>query len=158
MNSPELHADDILEMACRIEKNGFRFYSEAAENVSDPEVKKLLKDLARMEKQHEAVFAGIRKEIKEAEKKLPDPGSGEEPLEYCRTLADMHVFNNWKIGSEGVHTILLKALSAEKDTIALFTGLKFFVPERSGRRRINEVIREEMTHVMMLSRKIREMG
>lgn len=157
MSSPDIQADEIIEMACRIERNGTRFYTDAAETVTDPEVKQLLLDLARMEKQHEAIFTAIGREWKDGEKDAPVHDPDGETLKYCRAMADMHVFNNWTVGTEGVGTILLKALDAEKDTIAFFTGMKYFVPEKIGRRRINEVIREEMTHIRLLSRKIREL-
>ncbi len=45
----EFNADEILEMAEQIERNGARFYRKAAELVKDAAVSKLLQDLAAWE-------------------------------------------------------------------------------------------------------------
>ncbi len=55
--SYDFNANDILEMAERIEKNGAKFYRDAAGNVSDSSLKELLLDLASMEDNHEKMFA-----------------------------------------------------------------------------------------------------
>lgn len=156
MASHDFNADEILEMATQIERNGFHFYMNASGVVEDPGVKKVLIDLAEMERAHEATFESMREDLKGLEKDptVFDPEG--ELQEYCRAMADMHVFNDRKISGGTVETILLRAIAAEKDTIAFFTGIKFFVPEDRGRGRINEVIREEMTHIRILSRKLRD--
>jgi rubrerythrin len=70
-NRYDFTADKIFEIAIRIERNGARFYREAAERVSDPALCELLLDLARMEEVHGKRFASFRSEITEEEKASP---------------------------------------------------------------------------------------
>jgi len=44
------------------------------------------------------------------------------------------------------------AIGLEKDSIVFYLGMKDAVPERLGRSRIDDIIREEMSHVYLLSR------
>jgi rubrerythrin len=46
-------------MAEQIERNGYKFYKTAAENVTDSESKGFLLKLADMESLHEAYFAWL---------------------------------------------------------------------------------------------------
>ena len=46
------NADEIFEMAEQIERNGAKFYREAAENASDADVKEMLLSMAAMEDGH----------------------------------------------------------------------------------------------------------
>lgn len=156
MASYDFNADEILEMASQIERNGFEFYMNASGMVEAPDVKKLLVELAEMEREHETTFDTMRKDLSgmEMDPTVFDPQG--EVLEYCRAMADMHVFNDRKITSGSVESILLRAIAAEKDTIAFFTGIKIFIPEERGRKHLNDVIREEMSHIRLLSRKLRD--
>ena len=49
--------DEILEMAEQIERNGARFYRQAAQGAQDAGVRELLQKLATMEDGHEKLFA-----------------------------------------------------------------------------------------------------
>jgi len=55
----DFNSNEILKMAEQIERNGYQFYTAAAENVSDPRAKEFLLKLADMESQHEVYFASI---------------------------------------------------------------------------------------------------
>ena len=58
--SYDFNADDVLEMAEQLEKNGGKFYRAAAESTNDPDNKKFLLELAAMEDQHELTFKAMR--------------------------------------------------------------------------------------------------
>ena len=62
------NADEIFEMAEQIERNGAKFYREAAEKSSDADIKKMLQDLAAMEDGHQLTFSQMRKELSPDEK------------------------------------------------------------------------------------------
>ena len=49
----DFNADDIFEMAVKIEQNGAIFYRQAADKVDGEENKAFLLDLAKMEDDHE---------------------------------------------------------------------------------------------------------
>ena len=56
----EFNADEIFEMAVRIEENGAAFYRKAGELQADAETKKFLQGLAAMEDQHKKTFTEIK--------------------------------------------------------------------------------------------------
>jgi len=148
------NASEILKMAEQIERNGYTFYTTAAENVTDSESKEFLVKLADMESQHEAYFASIRSELSDQEKEATvfDP-EGEVEL-YLRALADTRIFFEKKIDVSSMEEILKAAITAEKDSIVFYLGMKNAIPERLGRGKVDEIIEEEMRHITLLSEKL----
>lgn len=151
-------ADEILEMAEQIERNGAKFYRKAVEGTGDDGVKKLFGDLAEMEDQHEKTFAGIREQLSGREKEMTafDP-EGEAAL-YLQAFADGHVFDT-KVdpsetltGSETPQDILQTAIGLEKDSIVFYLGIRDMVPEKLGKGRIDDIMSEEKSHITLLSR------
>ena len=69
------NADEIFEMAIRIENNAADFYRKAASLQSDTENQKFLERLAGMEVQHQKIFTEMRTTLTEKEKdpKVFDP-------------------------------------------------------------------------------------
>ena len=69
------NAEEILEIAEQIERNGQNFYKKAAENTSDEKHKELLNSLYEMEIEHEKTFAEMKAglEPKERESRDMDP-------------------------------------------------------------------------------------
>jgi rubrerythrin len=90
--SYDFNADEIFEMAEQMERNGAKFYRDAAENAADSANKELLTGLSKMEEAHEKLFKSMRTELTAAEKASTvfDP-SGEASL-YLRALVDSRVF------------------------------------------------------------------
>lgn len=152
--SYDFNADEIFEMAEQIERNGASFYRKAAESIDDPSGKKLLLDFAAMEDKHEKTFADLRKGLSEKEKTATvfDP-EGEAAL-YLRALADTRVFFEKKIDTSSMEKILMEAILAEKDSIVFYLGMKEMVPENFGKIKIDAIIKEEMTHIKLLSGKL----
>jgi rubrerythrin len=156
----EFNADEILEMAENIERNGARFYRKAAELVEDPSIRKLLEDLAAWEDGHERVFATMRADLvaQEREPKVFDPE--DETSMYLRAMADGHVFDarvdpaDTLTGSESAEDILRMAIGQEKDSIVFYTGLKEMISQTAGKERIEGIIKEEMGHIGFLNREI----
>ena len=87
------NAEEVLQMAEQIERNGARFYRRAAEFVKDPAVNKLLLELAAWEDGHEKLFASMRARLgeREREKTVFDP-EGEGGM-YLKAMADGQVFD-----------------------------------------------------------------
>ena len=138
----EFNADEILEMAEQIERNGARFYRKAAELVKDAAVSKLLQDLAIWEDGHERIFATMRADLahQEAQPAVFDPEH--ETSMYLRAMADGHVFDarvdpaDRLTGKESAEDILRMAIGQEKDSIVFYTGLKEMLSQIAGRERI----------------------
>jgi rubrerythrin len=152
--SYDFNADDVLEMAEQLERNGGKFYRTAAENTDDPANKEFLLELAAMEHQHEKIFKAMRAELSEKEKESTvfDP-EGEAAL-YLKALADTRVFFEKEINVKSMLEILKSAIMAEKDSIVFYLGMKEAVAEGLGKGRIDHIIKEEMGHIKLLSRKL----
>ena len=156
----EFNADEILEMAEHIERNGARFYRKAAELLKDAAVSKLLQDLAVWEDGHERVFATMRADLadQEREPRVFDPEH--ETSMYLRAMADGHVFDaridpaDTLTGRESAEDILRMAIGQEKDSIVFYTGLKEMISQTAGKERIEAIIKEEMGHIGFLIREI----
>ncbi len=150
----EFSADEIFEMAEQMERNGQQFYNTAAAAVQGEEHRKLLQKLAGMEVDHEKTFKAMRAELtrKEKETNVFDP-QGEAAL-YLKALVDTRVFFQKEMDVSSMEKILKAAIEAEKDSIVFYLGMKNAVPEELGRGRLDEIIKEEMGHVRLLSREL----
>ncbi|MEE4112997.1 MAG: ferritin family protein [Desulfobacteraceae bacterium] len=152
--SYDYNADDVFEMAEQIERNGAVFYRKAAADIQDPDAKNFLSDLAAMEDRHEKTFSTMRKKLTEAEttSTVFDPGG--EAASYLKALADTRIFFEKKIDTHSLQAILKAAILAEKDSIVFYLGMKDLVPDGLGRSRLDDIIKEEMSHINMLSRRL----
>jgi rubrerythrin len=148
----DFNADDILQLAIDIEKNGAVFYRASAAKIDDADAKTLLLSLADMEDEHEKTFRTLRRALSESEKASTvfDP-EGEAAL-YLKALADTRVFFEKDIDSSILEDILKEAITAEKDSIVFYLGMKELVPEALGKERIDVIIKEEMSHIKILSK------
>ena len=147
----DFNADDVFEMAEQLERNGAKFYQEAAGRVEGEKHKAFLAGLSKMELEHEKTFASMREELKGKEKAptVFDPEGESE--QYLRALADTRVFFEKQIDISTMEGILLAAIQAEKDSIVFYLGMKDLVPGDLGASRLDKIIREEMAHVKTLS-------
>lgn len=150
----DFNANEIFEMAIQIEENGVKFYTVAAERVSDPKEKELLLRLADMEKDHAQTFKTMKKELSPDEKasNVFDPEN--ESLLYLKSLADLRVFFEKELNTSSLKEILKDAIVAEKDSIVFYLGMKDLVPADKGRDRLDDIIKEEMGHIRLLSREL----
>ena len=151
------NADEIFEMAIRIENNGAAFYRKAASLQSDIKNQKFLESLANMEDQHQKIFTEMRTNVSEKEKdpKVFDPY--DEVSQYLAAMADTMGGEGSPsaadslIGDETLEEILRTAVGLEKDAILFYLGIKDLIPSKSGQDRIDEIIRQERRHVAQLS-------
>ena len=156
----KFNADEILEMAEQIERNGILFYRAAAEQVTDPRHKDILRGLATMEENHEKVFSAMRGQLssKEREPTVFDPDN--QLSEYLNAMADGTVFDIKAAptailtGQESMEDILQMAIGKEKESIIFYLGMKEIVPASLGKDRIDDIIKEEMNHIGLLSTRL----
>ncbi|MBN2062846.1 MAG: ferritin family protein [Deltaproteobacteria bacterium] len=144
-------ASDVMDMAIEIEKNGASFYRESADMFPGSESEKLLLDLAAMEDEHEKRFEEMKKSLSETERSATVFDPDNESLQYLKALADLRVFYDKKRPGESLIEILKSAIEAEKESMVFYLGMKDMVPEKYGRQRIDDIIREEMGHITLLS-------
>jgi rubrerythrin len=154
------NVDEVFEMAEEIERNGAKFYHEAAAKAKDADSRKMFSELAAMEEGHVAIFAQMRKSLT-SEMKEPityDPDN--QVMRYLQTMADFHGVEGKAsptqkfTGLESAEETLWAALQAEKNSIAFYVGLKDFVPSRQGKEKVHGIIIEEMMHVSTIGGKL----
>jgi rubrerythrin len=140
-----------------MERNGGVFYTRAAESAESEEAARMLRELAIMERKHEKVFSDMADSLGEEESQAPLYDPYDEGMQYMQAIAGGHVFDlhanpvEWLEGGRSMTEIIQKAIQLEKDTIIYYLGVKDSVPEQLGAARLDEIIREEMGHVTLLS-------
>jgi rubrerythrin len=156
------NADEVFEMAEQIERNGSKFYRAAAKKF--PEVSKLLLELAAMEDKHLKTYENMRAELSGTEIEQPvfDP-DGQAQM-YLRVMADGHVFDvktdpAEKLANKNTPEEVLKmAIGLERDSIAFYVGLKEAVSNKAGKDKVEDIIKEEMGHIVILNQKLQELA
>jgi rubrerythrin len=145
-------------MAEDIERQGASFYTKAAGLFSDADIKNLLEGLSKMEVAHEKAFKKMRSDI------LSDAFKGYDPDEMA--IAYIHAFTEGKVFAKGadmcdalnakstLSEILKMAIEAEKNSILFYTGIKKALPETMAKEAIEDIIGEEMKHIVMLTGKL----
>lgn len=156
--SQVFNAEEVLEIATQIERNGALYYRRAAQLIDDPEAREMLLELAAMEEAHEITFENMRGNPELLSEVLGDPeGSA---AAYLRAIAAGEVFspsdNPVDALDEGVsiEDVLRQAIRAELQSIAFYDGLREAMPPALGRRKVEAIIEEERGHVVLLTRKL----
>ena len=153
------NSEEVLQMAQQIERNGQRFYTRAAEIVSDESAIQILNELAIWEERHEAIFAAMRETVNlqkvEEQTWMDSDGEAER---YLLSLADSKVFMQDVPVEElippdsGVDQIFKLALANEKESIVFYSALRKAVPPALGAEKVDAIIEEELKHVRILNR------
>ncbi|MCX6249715.1 MAG: ferritin family protein [Bacteroidetes bacterium] len=145
---------EIIEIAVRIEQNGYDYYITAAKNIKAPnDIKNLFLDLAEMEVHHSDVFQKLSAQF-EAENFEFDQ---DEAAGYINFLADSHIFGKKDAGGKIAKDVsspkeaLELALKFEKDSVAFYEEL-YKKAKNDARKMIMQIIDEEKSHVALISR------
>ncbi|MBN1506090.1 MAG: ferritin family protein [Sedimentisphaerales bacterium] len=154
------NADEVFEMAEQIERNGARFYREAAAQAPDRTTKEMFLNLAAMEDGHLHTFQQMRQGLSDPEKggTVFDPDN--EAALYLQAMADTKGFEGMKsptlklTGKESVQELLQIAIEAEKNSVLFYVGLRAMVPARAGTDKVDAIIREEVSHAAQLRRQL----
>lgn len=157
-----INAEEILQIAIRIEENGHSFYNGAEKSVNSPAIAKQLNALASWEDGHIAKMEELLKQYDSSEE-FPMVFSPEEDTSlYLKELADDHIFvgdtdisamvNNCKNTLE----ILQMALSFENDSVKFYTSLAAKVVDPDSKSVLLTIADEEQTHVTQIEKLIAE--
>jgi rubrerythrin len=147
------NAFEVFEIAEQIERNGTYFYLRAAELFDDLKTCQMFLNLAEWEKEHERAFALMKQQLSEQSRHAPRP---DDLLPDPRVMAGMAVFGIRSDPAEELNgrqnqtNIILRAVEKEKDSIVFYHGLKEFVPAGADKDKINDIIKEEMKHIVIL--------
>ncbi|MCX5632790.1 MAG: ferritin family protein [Phycisphaerae bacterium] len=157
-------AFEIFEIAEQIERNGAKFYRDAATISADKSIQRFFLQLAAMEDNHEKIFAQMRQNLQDEtdDTKVFDPNN--EMVYYLKAMAKSA---GWEgkaasrvefTGSETPVQIIKTAIQAEKASIDYYLGLKEFVSSQTGKNKVDGIIKEEMGHVVTLQKHLEQLG
>ncbi len=145
---------ELLNIAVRIENNGYAFYDQFAKKAKDNAVNAMLIYLRDEEKKHSDKFSYM---LEELHKK-----AGQESLytqeysAYIKSIASKLVFSQENTGIEIAQEMksdkqaIEKAIEFEKDSIRYYNAMKEAVSE-GEKNVLEEVVHEEEVHLEKLS-------
>jgi len=158
----EFNAFEAFEIAEKIERNGAKFYRKAAHLFNEASIRALFLQLADWEIKHEEIFANMRKQLSEQSRQLRTFKPEDNSLLDVQAMAGLAVFginpdpSKEFTGKDSKKDIFKKAIEKEKDSIVYYTGLKSFVPDRAGKDKIDDIIKEEMHHICILNQSLEQ--
>lgn len=148
----EFTAYEAFAIAAQIERQASEYYLRAADACPDTETGKLFLYLARMETDHILVFEAMKEQMP-APQDPPDLSAGER---NWPRLAGLMIDDIEKdLGAcfarfPSPPDILRGAMKFEQDTIVFLLSLKEMVKAPAEKARMDELLREEMGHLVTL--------
>ena len=157
-------ADEIFKMAEDIERQGALFYREAAKKSNDKQTREFLLDMASMEEGHDSIFAEMRKNLSSQAKQPLTFDPDNQAAQYLLAMAEAHgtegkISADFKLtGNESITDIINIGVNAERNSVCFYTGLKELVPSAAGKEQVDEIIKEELSHITILLNKLKTLG
>ncbi len=147
--------NDIIEMAVKMENNGYSYYNSALSRKDlTEEGTAVLTQLRDDEKTHEQTFLGLRNKIDKLD--MGETISWEDAKMYMQTIVQSHVFDSSEkaiqLAAQAKNTeeILKNALQFEKDTLLFFYEMAKYVKGQKAEKAVNAIINEELKHIRRL--------
>lgn len=155
--------DKIFETAKNIELDSAKFYREAADKASNNKVKQVLFELADMEDGHIRIFEEIRNSASKS-KDYNLFAADNDVVLYLQNMADSTENEGMKspleklTGTETIEEILEIAIETEKATLLFYTGLKELLVADEDKDKIESIIKEEFSHLVVLNMNLTVLG
>lgn len=144
----ETEALKAIETAIKIEEEGIKFYSEAAEKVEDQAARKMLRNLARDEQNHLYLFQSIRQSLLE-EGRWPAPEH--LPLGEVAQYVFPSPEEREKVEVPRHHQeILRKGMEIEKASIKFYSEQLDKSTSEGARRVYQFLVEQEKGHLALL--------
>jgi rubrerythrin len=155
-----LSAFEILTLAVSIERDSVDFYRKASRRYDDEKLRKTFLLLANWEQRHKELFATMKKELTRS----PDQcetfdvfsfvSSNPQVLASMAAAATRSASQKEPSGKESKQDILDLALDRERIIIRFYTDLVGIVRDSAGKNTVDDVIKEEKRHVVILKRSL----
>ncbi len=155
-------ANEIFEMAIRIEGNGAAYYKRAAELQNNEKNKTILSELAAMEDTHKETFVEMKKQISQMERTDIEFEPDEELIQHLVGIVDSHGGEGDPdqikslTGQETITEILTTAIELEKETVLFYLFFREWLPPEYGQMKLDEIIKEEQKHIIQLTNLLKE--
>jgi len=140
-------AQDILDIAIRLEKNGEKTYLNAQLHISNDELKTLLAWIAHEEHNHARWFTDLKSRLTQGE-------DHHLMAEFSQALVEDVVqgqaFSLQEVDFETIDTpdkMLRTFIGFEDDTIAFYKVLKTFIDNAAIAAQLERIILEEKKHM-----------
>jgi len=151
--SISFYGNELINIAIGIERRGIAFYDVMAKSAKSKEARDIFHYLVGMEQEHIQTFQNMLSEADRYE--IPETYAGEYAA-YLQALVDNAVFTDKLAASQlatqadnDIRAVEL-GISAEKDSILFYYGMKEIMPKRAHRT-LNKIIAEEKLHLRQLS-------
>ena len=140
-------AQDILDIAIRLENNGEQTYLDARQHAPDKDLKDLLDWIAREEESHARWFNELKNRLSKGE-------DHHLMAQLSRALVEDVVqeqsFSLQEVDFEAIHSadeMIRTFIGFEEDTIAFYGILKSFVEDPAIAGQLEQIINEEKKHI-----------
>ena len=143
-------AEEILDMAIRIEKNGERTYRDAIEKAANRKIASLLGWMADEEKQHADFFIKMKEHFHNS---ASNPVADAFSREILDKLMGNQRFSLEEVDFgkiEQVKDLIGVFIEFEEDTVLFYQMLDSFLQDEEARQELRRVIAEENRHIQML--------
>lgn len=151
---------ELIDIAVAIERNGLAFYESLLDSTQGLEARTAYKDLGDKEREHIGVFRNMLGSLKDD--RLPEQYTVEYD-HYLKALVDSSVFTDDRVAREMAQKVSSDAeaiqigIYAEKDSILFYSELRELV-RRADREVVDNIIKEERSHLRQLSDLRRALG
>ena len=143
-------ADELLDMAIKLEKNGEAVYRRAIEKVSKPELVALLVWMADEEVKHARFFSDLKLDL---ETKRANPFMEEMSRELFDDLMGDKNFSLKEVDFSVINKteeLIAVFIEFEKDSVIFYKVLEPFVEDPLARKNLKKIIEEENRHIQLL--------
>ena len=143
-------ANEILDMAIRLEKNGEAVYRDAVEKMLNPELVSLLEWMADEEVRHADWFLNLKLDLKD---KRGNPFVEEMSRELFNDLLGEKNFSLKEVdfaSIDKVDDLIEVFIDFEKDSILFYQLLEPFIKDSVALEYLQKIIQEENNHIKQL--------
>ena len=140
-------AQDILDIAIRLEENGEKTYRDARLHISDDGLKTLLAWIAQEEHDHARWFTELKNRLSQGE---DHHLMAELSQALVEDVVQGQSFSLQEVDFEAIDTpdnMLRTFIGFEDDTIAFYKVLKTFIDDRAIADQLERIITEEKKHM-----------
>ncbi len=143
-------ANELLDMAIKLENNGEAVYRDAIEKVSQPELVSLLEWMADEEVKHADFFSDLKLKIETARQ---NPFMAEMSRELFDDLLGDKNFSLKEIDFSSIENsdeLIAIFIEFEKDSVIFYKVLEPFVEDSAALEQLKKIIDEENRHIQRL--------
>ena len=143
-------AEEILDMAIRLEKNGEQIYRNAMDKAANPRIASLLGWMADEERQHAEFFRKMKNTVRTVgENKVAD-AFGHEILDKLLQNQSFSLEDVDFSKIAQVNDLIAVFIEFEEDSVLFYQMLESFLQDDNARDELQRVIDEENRHIRKL--------